>query len=111
VQAEPVLGAGHCRKGLLWYWFDLNMLPALQVHFITAACENMVSGSATKPSDIHVSAAGKTVEVNDTDAEGRLTLADALWYAQQVAKAEVRRVTEQCQQGASLILTWQYAQQ
>eukprot|EP00775_Hariotina_reticulata_P004117 gene4117-4363_t len=67
----------------------LDLKPeGVEVHFITAACENMVSGRATKPSDIHVSAAGKTVEVNDTDAEGRLTLADALWYAQQVAKAE-----------------------
>jgi leucyl aminopeptidase len=59
----------------------------MQVHFISAACENMVSGRATHPSDIHVSAAGLTVEVNDTDAEGRLTLADALWYAQHVAGA------------------------
>lgn len=66
-------------------------LPVLvvQVHFITAACENMVSGRATRPSDIHTSAAGITVEVNDTDAEGRLTLADALWYAQDKAAAEV----------------------
>lgn len=61
----------------------------LQVHFISAACENMVSGRATKPSDIHTAASGKTVEVNDTDAEGRLTLADALWYAQTQAGAQV----------------------
>lgn len=60
------------------------------MHFITAACENMVSGRATKPSDIHTAANGKTVEVNDTDAEGRLTLADALWYAQEQAGAQVR---------------------
>lgn len=60
-----------------------------QIHIITAACENMVSGRATRPSDIHTSAAGITVEVNDTDAEGRLTLADALWYAQEKAAAEV----------------------
>jgi leucyl aminopeptidase len=50
----------------------------------------MVSGRATKPSDIHTAANGKTVEVNDTDAEGRLTLADALWYAQEQAGAQVR---------------------
>jgi len=48
-----------------------------------------VSGRATKPSDIHTAASGKTVEVNDTDAEGRLTLADALWYAQSQAGAQV----------------------
>lgn len=53
----------------------------------------MVSGRATKPSDIHTSAAGKTVEVNDTDAEGRLTLADALWYAQTQAGATVSENT------------------
>lgn len=49
----------------------------------------MVSGRATRPSDIHTAASGKTVEVNDTDAEGRLTLADALWYAQTQAGAKV----------------------
>lgn len=50
----------------------------------------MVSGRATRPSDIHTAASGLTVEVNDTDAEGRLTLADALWYAQAKAGAQVR---------------------
>jgi leucyl aminopeptidase len=66
-----------------------QLQPAgVEVHFITAACENMVSGRATKPSDIHTAASGKTVEVNDTDAEGRLTLADALWYAQTQAGAQ-----------------------
>lgn len=70
-----------------------QLQPAgVEVHFITAACENMVSGRATKPSDIHTAASGKTVEVNDTDAEGRLTLADALWYAQAHAGAKVGRV-------------------
>ncbi|KAF8062036.1 LAP1 [Scenedesmus sp. PABB004] len=65
-----------------------ELRPAgVEVHFILAACENLVSGRATRPSDIHVSAAGKTVEVFDTDAEGRLTLADALWYAQSEAGA------------------------
>jgi leucyl aminopeptidase len=59
------------------------------VHFISAVCENMVSASATHPGDVHVSAAGISVEVNDTDAEGRLTLADALWYAQEQAGAQV----------------------
>jgi leucyl aminopeptidase len=64
-------------------------LHLLQVHFITAACENMVSATATHPGDVHVSAAGISVEINDTDAEGRLTLADAVWYAQQQAGAQV----------------------
>lgn len=43
--------------------------------------ENMPSGTATKPGDIHTARNGKTFEVNNTDAEGRLILADALCYA------------------------------
>lgn len=55
---------------------------------IVAACENMISGSAYKPGDIIGSMSGKTIEVLNTDAEGRLTLADALWYAATVVKAD-----------------------
>ncbi len=44
--------------------------------------ENMPSGSATRPSDIVTSMSGQTVEILNTDAEGRLVLADALWYTQ-----------------------------
>ena len=54
---------------------------------IVAACENMISGSAYKPGDIINSMSGKTIEILNTDAEGRLTLADALWYAVNVEKA------------------------
>jgi leucyl aminopeptidase len=43
--------------------------------------ENMPGGKATKPGDIHRGASGLTVEINNTDAEGRLILGDALWYA------------------------------
>jgi leucyl aminopeptidase len=46
--------------------------------------ENMPGGKALKPGDVLTSAAGKTVEVLNTDAEGRLILGDALWYAQQL---------------------------
>jgi leucyl aminopeptidase len=45
------------------------------------AAENMVSGNATRPGDILKSMSGKTIEVTNTDAEGRLVLADALTYA------------------------------
>ncbi len=45
------------------------------------ATENMPSGQATRPGDIHVSRKGKTIEIINTDAEGRLILADALDYA------------------------------
>ncbi|MBI2616798.1 leucyl aminopeptidase [Candidatus Gottesmanbacteria bacterium] len=55
---------------------------------IIAACENMPSGSAIKPGDIVTSANGKTIEVLNTDAEGRLTLADAFSYVIKIVKPE-----------------------
>ncbi|XP_058067659.1 leucine aminopeptidase 1-like isoform X5 [Magnolia sinica] len=55
--------------------------PGVEVHFIVAACENMISGTGMRPGDIVTASNGKTIEVNNTDAEGRLTLADALVYA------------------------------
>lgn len=55
---------------------------------IVAACENLVSGDAYKPGDIIGSMSGKTIEVINTDAEGRLTLADALWYTSTVIKPD-----------------------
>ena len=55
--------------------------PDVEVHFISAVAENMISGRAMHPGDILTASNGKTIEVNNTDAEGRLTLADALVYA------------------------------
>ena len=49
---------------------------------IVAAAENMPDGNAIRPGDILTSLSGQTIEVNNTDAEGRLVLADALWYCQ-----------------------------
>jgi leucyl aminopeptidase len=51
-----------------------------EVHALVAAAENMVSGHAYRLGDILRASNGKTVEVNNTDAEGRLTLADAMVY-------------------------------
>ncbi len=48
---------------------------------VVAACENMPGGHAYRPGDILTAASGTTIEVTNTDAEGRLVLADALWYA------------------------------
>ncbi len=48
---------------------------------VVAACENMVSGHSYRPGDVIGSMSGKTIEVDNTDAEGRLTLADAITYA------------------------------
>lgn len=50
---------------------------------VVPATENMPGGRATKPGDVLTGANGTTVEVINTDAEGRLILADALWYARQ----------------------------
>lgn len=58
-----------------------KLQPDIEVHGIIAACENMPSGSSYKPGDILTAKNGKTIEVDNTDAEGRLTLADALCYA------------------------------
>jgi leucyl aminopeptidase len=54
----------------------------LKVVGLVPAAENMPSGMALKPGDIITTASGKTVEVDNTDAEGRLLLADALHYAE-----------------------------
>jgi leucyl aminopeptidase len=60
----------------------LEGLP-IRAMAVVPATENMPSGTATKPGDVHRGASGITVEINNTDAEGRLILGDALWYAKQ----------------------------
>jgi leucyl aminopeptidase len=52
-----------------------------EIHAVAACCENLVSGRAYKLGDVLVSMDGTTVEINNTDAEGRLTLGDAITYA------------------------------
>ncbi len=56
---------------------------------LLAAAENMPGGSAFRPGDILHAANGKTIEVINTDAEGRLVLADALWYARREGATHV----------------------
>jgi leucyl aminopeptidase len=82
-------------EGMLWMKMDMGggaaVLGAIQaiaqlgcpdeVHVLLAAAENMPSGNAYKLGDVLRSMSGKTVEINNTDAEGRLTLGDALTYA------------------------------
>ena len=58
-----------------------RMKLPFEVHAIIGACENMIGGNAYKPDDILVARNGKTIEVRNTDAEGRLVLADCLCYA------------------------------
>jgi leucyl aminopeptidase len=59
-----------------------EMALPLNVVAIVAASENLPSGRATKPGDVVTSMSGKTIEVLNTDAEGRLVLCDALTYAE-----------------------------
>ncbi|NJL90666.1 MAG: leucyl aminopeptidase [Coleofasciculaceae cyanobacterium SM2_1_6] len=58
--------------------------PDVEVHFVSAICENMISSTAMHPGDILTASNGKTIEVNNTDAEGRLTLADALVFTEKL---------------------------
>jgi leucyl aminopeptidase len=60
----------------------LEQVP-IRAMAVVPCTENMPGGRATKPGDIHTGASGLTVEINNTDAEGRLILGDALWYAKQ----------------------------
>jgi leucyl aminopeptidase len=66
---------------------------------VVPACENMPSGRATKPGDIVTSMSGKTVEVLNTDAEGRLVLCDAISYARRFkprAVVDIATLTGAC---------------
>jgi len=66
----------------------LAVISALRIpvnlNVIVPACENLPSGTATRPGDIVTSMAGKTIEILNTDAEGRLILCDALTYARRM---------------------------
>jgi leucyl aminopeptidase len=58
--------------------------PKIKVTALVCATENMPSGKAQKPGDIQTAMSGKTIEIINTDAEGRLVLADGLCYARQL---------------------------
>lgn len=58
-----------------------NLKLPINLNVVVPSCENLPSGSATRPGDIVKSMSGKTIEVLNTDAEGRLLLCDALTYA------------------------------
>ena len=65
-----------------------NKLP-VHLYGIIPAAENMVSGESIRPGDVIKISSGKTVEIEDTDAEGRVVLADALHYASQLKPDEI----------------------
>jgi len=65
-----------------------QLAPAVEVHGLIAATENMPSGSAVRPGDVLRAMNGTTIEIGNTDAEGRLTLADAMCYAREHIKPD-----------------------
>jgi leucyl aminopeptidase len=65
-----------------------NRLP-VHLYGVISAAENMCSGEAIRPGDIIKTSSGKTVEIEDTDAEGRVVLADALHYASQLKPNQI----------------------
>ena len=77
---------GSAVMGIMKAVSEMN-LP-VEVHGFVGAVENMIGGDAYKPDDILIAKNGKTIEVRNTDAEGRLVLADVLCYAQQEVKAD-----------------------
>lgn len=72
--------------GILKAAGDLK-LP-IEIHGFLGAVENMIGGNAYKPDDVLVAKNGTTIEVRNTDAEGRLVLADVLCYAQEKVKSD-----------------------
>ena len=77
-----------------------RLAPPFPVHAVLGACENMPGGRAYKPSDVLVAFDGQTVEVTNTDAEGRLVLGDVLAWAakafQPAALVDVATLTGAC---------------
>jgi leucyl aminopeptidase len=78
-----------------------QLKPKLNVHAVCAATDNMPGGSAQRPGDVVTAMNGMTIEVDNTDAEGRLTLADAIGYA--LSKDAVRIVDIATLTGAARI--------
>jgi leucyl aminopeptidase len=66
-----------------------QLRPAINVIAVIPTCENMPSGGAIKPGDIVTSMSGQTIEILNTDAEGRLILCDALTYVERFKPAAV----------------------
>jgi leucyl aminopeptidase len=66
-----------------------QLKPAIKIICIIPSVENMPGGRAQKPGDVQIAMSGKSVEVINTDAEGRLILADALHYARQLGATHI----------------------
>jgi leucyl aminopeptidase len=66
-----------------------QLKPAINVVGLIPTCENLINGRAVKPGDVVTSMSGQTIEILNTDAEGRLVLCDALTYAERFKPAAV----------------------
>ncbi len=76
-----------------------ELQPALNVVGLIPACENLLGGRAVKPGDVVTSMSGQTIEILNTDAEGRLVLCDALTYAERFkprAVVDIATLTGAC---------------
>ncbi len=94
------MGGAACIAGLM-LTLAKEQAP-VDVVGVLGLTENMVSGTAQRPSDVVKSMSGQTIEVLNTDAEGRMVLADAMWYAQETWKPE-RLVTLATLTGAIIV--------
>ncbi len=86
--------------------------PKINVVGIIAACENMPDGKAVKPGDVVTSMSGQTIEILNTDAEGRLILCDALTYAERFKPAcvvDVATLTGACVIALGAVRSGMYA--
>jgi leucyl aminopeptidase len=81
------MGGAACVAGLMWALAARK--AAVNAIGIVGLVENMPSATAQRPGDIVTSMSGQTIEVLNTDAEGRLVLADVLWYAQERFKPKI----------------------
>ncbi len=87
LSSKPAAGMGEMKNDMSGAGNMIGLMaavatlrPAVEVHALLACAENMPDGNAYRPGDIFGSLDGKTVEIVNTDAEGRLVLADALAY-------------------------------
>ena len=94
------MGGAACVAGLILALAKQD--APVDVVGVLGLTENMVSGAAQRPSDIVTSMSGQTIEVLNTDAEGRMVLADAMWYAQETWQPE-RIVTLATLTGAIIV--------
>ncbi|MGE5268813.1 MAG: leucyl aminopeptidase [Thiohalocapsa sp.] len=96
ISIKPAAGMGEMKWDMAGAGVVIGLMRLLAARHakvnavgVVGLVENMPSGSATRPGDIVRSLSGQTIEVLNTDAEGRLVLADALWYCQDRFKPQL----------------------